>query len=60
MIKKMAEILKDLNAKKAKEDNDVPINLTQENIELFSSFLSRLLNLNIGKTMFPNNLSRRT
>ena len=56
----MAEILKDLNATKAKEDNDIPINLTQENIELFSSFLSRLLNLNIGKTMFPNNLSRRT
>ena len=56
----MAEILKDLNSKKAKEDNDIPIKLTQENIELFSSFLSRLLNLNIGKTTFPNNLSRRT
>ena len=30
----MADVLKDLNAKKAKQENDNPINLMKENIEL--------------------------
>ena len=56
MIKKMAEVLKDLNAKKAKQENDNPINLIKENIELFSSALSRMFNFYIDKTSFPNSL----
>ena len=52
--KKMAEILKDLNAKKAKEENDIPIKLIKENIDLFSSILSRIFNFYIDKTSFPN------
>ena len=39
----MAEVLKDLNMKKAKQENDIPIRLIKENIELFSSVLSRIL-----------------
>ena len=39
----MAEVLKDLNMKKAKQENDIPIRLIKENIELFSSVLSRTL-----------------
>ena len=31
----MAEILKDLNAKKAKQENDIPIKLITENIVIF-------------------------
>ena len=42
--KKMAKVLKDLNAKKAKQENDIPIKLIKENIELFSSTLSRMFN----------------
>ena len=30
----MADVLKDLNPKKAKQENDNPINLMKENIEL--------------------------
>ena len=33
--KKMAEVLKDLNAKKAKQENDIPIKLITENIVIF-------------------------
>ena len=40
----MEEVLKDLNAKKAKQENDTPIKLLKENIELFSSVLSRMFN----------------
>ena len=52
--KKMAEILKDLNAKKAKQENDIPIKLIKENINLFSSVLSRIFNFYTDKTSFPN------
>ena len=37
--KQMAEVLKDLNAKNV----NIPIKLIKENIELFSSVLSRML-----------------
>ena len=56
--KKMAEVLKDLNAKKAKQENDIPIKLIKENIDLFSSILSRLFNFYIDKTSFPNSLKQ--
>ena len=46
--KEMAEVLKYLNAKKAKQENDIPIKL-----ELFSSVLSRIFNFYIDKTSFP-------
>ena len=52
----MAELLKDLNAKKAKQENDIPIKLIKENIELFSSVLSRMFHFYIDKTSFPNSL----
>ena len=52
----MAEVLKDLNAKKAKQENDIPIKLIKENIELFSSVLTRMFNFYIDKTFFPNSL----
>ena len=42
--KKMAEVLKDLSAKKAKQENDIPIKLIKENIELFSSTVYRMFN----------------
>ena len=58
MIKKMAEILRDLNAKKAKQENDIPIKLIKENIDLFSSVLSRIFNFYIDKTSFPNSLKQ--
>ena len=54
----MAEALKDLNAKKAKQENDIPIKLIKENIELFCSVLSRMFNFCIDKTSFPNNLKQ--
>ena len=54
----MAEILKDLNAKKAKQENDIPIKLIKENIELFSSVLSRMFNFYIDKASFPNSLKQ--
>ena len=56
----MAEVLKDLNAKKAKQEDDIPIKLIKEliNIELFSSVLSRMFNLYIDKTSFPNSLKQ--
>ena len=56
--KKMAEVLKDLNAKKAKQENDIPIKLIKENIELFSSVLSRVFNFCIDKASFPNSLKQ--
>ena len=54
----MAEVLKVLNAKKAKEDHDMPIKLIKENIELFSSVLSRMFNFYIGKASCPNSLKQ--
>ena len=54
----MAEVLKDLNAKKVKQENDIPIKLIKENIELFSSIVSRMFNFYIDKTSFPNGLKR--
>ena len=56
----MAEILKDTNAKKAKQENDIPIKLIKENIDLFSSVLSRIFNFYIDKKSFPNSLKRQT
>ena len=56
--KKMAEVPKDLNAKKAKQEDDIPIKLIKENIELFSSVLSRIFNFYIDKTSFPNSLKQ--
>ena len=56
--KKMAEVLKDLNAKKAKQENDIPIKLIKDNIELFSSVLSRMFNFYIEKISFPNSLKQ--
>ena len=58
MIKKMAEILKDLHAKKAKQENYISINLIKENIGLFSSVLSRMFNCYINKASFPNSLKQ--
>ena len=52
----MADVLKDLNAKKAKQENNIPIKLIKENIELFSSVLSRMFNFHIDKAFFPNTL----
>ena len=47
-----------LNAKKAKQENDIPIELIKENIELFSSVLSRMFNSYIDKASFPNSLKQ--
>ena len=54
----MVEVLKDLHAKKAKQENDTPITLIKENIKLFSSVLSRMINFYIDKTFFPKNLKQ--
>ena len=54
MIKKCQEVLKDLNAKKDKQEDDIPIELINENIEFFSSVLSRMFNFYIDKISFPN------
>ena len=56
--KKMAEVLKDLNAKKAKQDNDILIKLIKENLESFSSGLSRMFHFYIDKASFPNSLKQ--
>ena len=56
--KKMAEVLKFLNAKNAKQENDIPIKLIKENIELFSSVCSRMFNFYIDKASFPNSLKQ--
>ena len=37
-------------------DNDILIKLINEKLELFSSVLSKLFNVYIDKTSFPNNL----
>ena len=52
----MAEVLRDLNAKNAKQENGIPIRLIKEIIELFSFALSRMFNFCINKTYFPNSL----
>ena len=49
----MAEVLK-----KAKQENDIPIKLIKENIELFSSVPSRMFNFYIDKTSFLNSLKQ--
>ena len=56
--KKKAEVLKDLNAKNVKQENNIPIKLIKENIELFSSVLSRMFNFYIDKASFPNSLKQ--
>ena len=48
--KKLVEVLKDLNASKAKQEDDIRIILIIENIELFPSVLSRMFNFHIDKT----------
>ena len=50
----MVEALKDLNAKRAKQKNDIPLKLFKENIELFSSVFSRMFSFYIDKIYFPN------
>ena len=50
----IVEALKDLNAKRAKQENDIPLKLSKENIELFSSVFSRMFNFYIDKIYFPN------
>ena len=50
----MADVLKDLNAKKAKQENDNPINLMKENIELLQNF--RMFNFYIDKIYFSKSL----
>ena len=52
----MAGLLKDLNAKNSKQENDVPIKVVKENTELFFSVLPRMFNFYIDKTSFPNSL----
>ena len=56
--KKMAEVLKELNATKAKQENYISIKLIKGSIELFSSVLSRMFNFYIDKTSFPNSLKQ--
>ena len=48
----MAEVLQDLNAKKAKPENNIPIKLVEEDIELFSSALWRMFNFVLTKHLF--------
>ena len=55
-MKKMADVLKDLNVRKAKHINDIPLKLTKENIDVFSSILSQMFNFHIDKISFPNSL----
>ena len=43
----MAEVLKDVNTKKAKQKNDIPIKLIKENRELLFFVLSRIFTFNI-------------
>ena len=52
----MAAVLKYLNSKKAKQENDIPIKLIKENIELFSYAFSRMFNFYIDETSFLNSL----
>ena len=52
----MAGLLKDLNAKNSKQENDVPIKVVKENAELFFSVLPRMFNFYIDKASFPNSL----
>ena len=54
----MAEVLKELNAIKAKQENYIPIKLIKGRIELFPSVLSRMFNFYINKTSFPNRLKQ--
>ena len=48
----MAEVLKELNAIKAKQENYIPIKLIKGRIELFPSVLSRMFNFYINKHLF--------
>ena len=43
----MAEVLKDVNTKKAKQKNDIPIKLIKENRELLFFVLSRTFTFNM-------------
>ena len=43
----MAEVLKDVNTKKAKQKNDIPIKLIKENRGLLFFVLSRTFTFNI-------------
>ena len=51
----MAEVQKNLNAKKAKQKNNIPIKLINEHVELFSSSFFRLFNFCLS---FPNSLKQ--
>ena len=54
----MAQILKNLYAKKAKQENYIPLKLINKHINLFSSVPSRMFNFFIDKTSFPNSLKQ--
>ena len=54
----MQKRLKDLNAKKAKQKDDIPIKLIKENIEFFFPILSRMCIYYIDKTSSPNSLKQ--
>ena len=54
----MAQILKNLYAKKAKQENYIPLKLINKHINLFSSVPSRIFNFFIDKTSFPNSLKQ--
>ena len=49
---------KNLNPKKAKQENYISIKLIKENMELFCLVLSRIFNFYIDKTSFPNPLKQ--
>ena len=40
----MAEVLKDVNANKTEQENNIPIKIIKENIKLFFSALSKTFN----------------
>lgn len=54
----MAGLIKDLMQKKAKQENNIPLNLNGENIDLFAFALSPMFSFYIDKTSFPNILKQ--
>ena len=53
----MAEVPKNLNLKRTKQENDICLKLIKENIDLFPLFCFEKKNY-IDKTFFPNNLKQ--
>ena len=52
MIKKVAEVLKDLNAKKAKQENDIPIKLIKKTSSYFPLYFLECLTFILTKHLF--------